>query len=96
MSFWNDRWLPSRLILSETTVVAIPEDLADHNVAFFSHESGHWKTNLIEPYVHGWAFKEVLGCRAAIPLAGEDRPCWHSPPWVNLPQNPLIILCLAA
>lgn len=78
--FWYDRWLPSGLILNETTTVVIPDELVEQSVDFFSHESGHWKTNLIRPYLHEWAFKEVMGCRVAIPYAGEDRPCWGLSP----------------
>lgn len=58
----------------------VPPARLELSVATLSTGSRAWVLDNVRHLLPSWVQREIMGCQAAVPYAGEDNPCWALSP----------------
>ncbi|PNY05784.1 telomere repeat-binding factor 1-like protein, partial [Trifolium pratense] len=76
--FWNDRWLPSGIVIVLREVVKQPVDpcLENKTIDYFSDNNGGWRLQEASDLIPTQVMNQIFGCTAAVENVSEDKPFW--------------------
>nr|KYP72147.1 LINE-1 reverse transcriptase isogeny [Cajanus cajan] len=77
--FWNERWLPSRVILLEAVITLVPRHFLDQVVAEYVDEGGNWKLNMLQHLLPDSILQEILAVAPPSEKNDVDVLCGEEP-----------------